>query len=136
MEIRSLTLGRGAAPIPPDDGGASLSIPNPPAHGDGECVVLVHGCCKVPRTAFERLDALRAVFVTTVSAQNQVPQMASLLGDRLVFDEDVDQNGGAWVGSFRFELAMPETAGLYFLHVAVGPWVSNVVRVDARPPRR
>lgn len=133
MRIASLSFGRTAAsPIVYGTGIEIALDPGPPRVPRRQGIT-VHGSCRLPKleAPLTRIDLLLGVFLTTVNAQQQMPLTASLVGDRLVFEDDVDVMGDEWLANFRCDIVtVDDLAPPYYLHATLREHVSNIVRVE------
>ena len=95
--------------------------------------VWIHGCCRLAKEelAGDRKDLLRGVFVTAVEAFRQNPATAALLGEHLVFDDDVEDAGDDYLAFFSFDLMetvpMPRAPFSFTVHASFFRHVSNVL---------
>jgi len=130
MDIEQVSFGAAAGALAAPAVGVVIDVGPHPSGEAGR--VVVRGACRVPRAEAPapRIDLPRGIFLTLVEAAEQRPFTAPLVGDRLVFEDDVEIVGDDYVIDFRGVLStVRAVTGAYFLHASFFGHVSNVVWV-------
>ena len=133
MNIASLSFGRTAASPIVYGVGIEIALDPGPPRVPRRQGITVHGACRLPKLAppLTRLDLLLGVFLTTVNALQQMPQTANLVGERLVFEDDVEVMGDEWLACFRCDIVtVDDLAPPYYLHASLREHVSGILRVE------
>ncbi|MCC6552290.1 MAG: hypothetical protein IT372_04610 [Polyangiaceae bacterium] len=132
IEILALSFGGDAET--PVQHGAGITIAAFPFPGVGMSGHhLVRGACRVARAAARagRLALPHGIFFTGVDAWGQRTSTAPLVGDRVIFEDDVLVAGDDYVIELRCVVVTARlTAGPTYLHASFFEHVSNVVRVE------
>ena len=97
--------------------------------------VWIHGCCRLAKEdlAGDRKEMMRGVFVTAVEAFRQNSATAALIGEHLVFDDDVEDLGGDYLAFFSFDLMetvpIPKAPFTFTVHASFFHYLSNVLLI-------
>jgi hypothetical protein len=130
--IEILAMSFGADAETPAQHGPGITIRAVPHAAGGPGCTLVRGACRVPvgSARVGRLDLPHGIFLTAVDAASQRPATARLVGDRLIFEEDVTSAHGDYIIEFRCVVSTARlSAGACYLHASFFEHVSNIVRV-------
>jgi hypothetical protein len=130
--IEILAMSFGADAETPAQHGPGVTIRVAPHAAGGPGCYLVRGACRVPagEARAGRLELPHGIFMTAIETMNQRPATAPVVGDRLIFEEDVTSAHGDYIIEFRCLVSTARlTAGACYLHASFFEHVSNVVRV-------
>ncbi|NMO14357.1 hypothetical protein HPC49_02610 [Pyxidicoccus fallax] len=129
MRILSLTFGRTARTPALKAPGIAIAVTREPEREPG---LIVYGTCRARRTDVPAgREALpRGVLLVAVNPVTQGSAVLNLVEDRLVFDDDVEEEGSDYVASFRCVLE-PSTSMVapMFFHASFRQYVSDVLWV-------
>jgi hypothetical protein len=132
MHIESLIFGRDAlTPVAHAAGIVIHASPGPNAQR-----VVIRGACKIANADAPLAGALapHGVFLTAIEALEQRPFTIPLVGQRLVFPEDVTVLNDDLLFEFCAMLdASRAMTGPYYLHASFFEHVSNVLHVPFTP---
>jgi hypothetical protein len=129
MRIRSLTFGK-TSRVPPLRGpGIAITVTKEPAQDPG---LVVYGTCRAPKTDLPqgRQELPRGILLVAINPITQGSYVLNLVGERLVFEDDVEEEGSECAVSFRCALE-PGFSGTQptLFHASFRQYVSDVLWV-------
>lgn len=130
--IEILAMSFGADAETPQQHVPGITIRATPHAAGGPGCHLVRGACRVSAGAARvgRLELPHGILLTAVDAASQRPATAPLVGDRLIFEEDVRSAHGDHIIEFRCVVSTARhSTGPCYLHAAFFEHISNIVRV-------
>src|SRR3954471_15216900 len=127
MKILSLSFGRTARTPALKGAGIALAVTREPEREPG---MIVYGACRVDKAElpFGRVDLPRGIFLVGVHPWSQRAASVNLVGDRLVFEDEIEDEGPSYLSSFRCAVD-PTTSmvGPFFLHAHLRQHVSAIL---------
>lgn len=109
--------------------GVALAVTPDRAHAHRYLFEVV---CRMPKARLGggNLELPASVFLTAIRAVDQSPETINLVGARLVFQQDVGDEGDNWAAVLRGELDTEDgPAGPFLIHASCFEHVSNVIYV-------
>lgn len=129
MRILSLTFGRTARTPSLGGPGIAITVTRKPEEDPG---LIVYGACRARQAGHfgGRQELPRGVLLVAVNPATQGSAVLNLVEGRLVFEDDVEEEGTDFVFSFRCVLE-PSTGMVapMFLHASFRQYVSDVLWV-------
>ncbi|HZH13606.1 MAG TPA: hypothetical protein VE057_04500 [Archangium sp.] len=126
MRILSLSFGRAARTPSLSSPGLALTVTREPERDRG---LVLYGACRASKAALPvgKLALPAGVQLVGIHLPTQHAASINLVGQRLVFDEDVEQEGNDFVARFRCVLD-PSTSmpGPFCLHASFRQYVSDI----------
>jgi hypothetical protein len=103
MRIRSLTFGRTARTPPLRGPGIAITVTHEPERDPG---LVIYGACRAPKVDLPqgRQELPRGVLLVAINPVTQGSYSLNLVGQHLVFEDDVEEEGADCVASFRCAL--------------------------------
>ncbi len=129
MKIRSLTFGRTARTPALRGPGIAITVTKEPQQDPG---LVVYGTCRIPKAALPmgRQELPRGVVLVAINPVTQGSYVVNLVGERLVFEDDVEEEGNDCVAAFRCALEPGFTGTLPTLfHASCRQYVSDILWV-------
>lgn len=128
MQILSLSFGR-TPDTPPVHRGIAIALGPSTANSASR---LVLGACRQPveLVGEDRVDIARAIFLTASGETGPRAGTVNLVGERLVFEHDVQRLDDDWICAFRCELDVSSLFSCpYMLHASLYGAISNTLWV-------
>lgn len=129
MQIRSLTFGRTARTPELRSPGLTITVTQEPDQDPG---LVIYGTCRAPKAEFPqgRQELPRGILLVAINPHTQGSIVRNLVGDRIVFEDDVEEVGSDCVVSFRCALEPGFTGKLPTLfHASFREHVSDILWV-------
>jgi len=129
MQIRSLSFGRTARTPPLRGPGISITVTQEPEQDPG---LVIYGACQAPKADLPqgRQELPRGILLVAINPITQGSLVRNLVGERLVFEDDVEEVGNDYVVSFRCALEPGFTGRAPTLfHVSFRQHVSDILWV-------
>ena len=129
MRIRSLTFGK-TSRVPPLRGpGIAITVTKEPAQDPG---LVVYGTCRASKADLPqgRQELPRGIVLVAINPITQGSYVVNLVGERLVFEDDVEEVGSECTVSFRCALE-PGFSGVMptLFHASFRQYVSDILWV-------
>lgn len=110
---------------------------NPHFKSSGRPLV-IHGFCRVPKSkSTARRDILSGLTLTAIEIYNQTPTTLNPIGQKLVFEDDIENHGGEWGASFQIDpmawLKVAVRPFAFMLHASLNQYISNVIYLRMEP---
>jgi len=129
MRIRSLTFGRTARTPPLKGPGIAITVTKEPKQDPG---LVVYCTCRIPKTDLPvgRQELPRGIVLVAINPVTQGSYVVNLVGERLVFEDDVEEVGNDCIASFRCALE-PGFSGTMptLFHASCRQYVSDILWV-------
>jgi hypothetical protein len=103
MQIRSLIFGRTANTPPLRGLGIAITVTKEPEKDPG---LVIYGTCRIPKAELPqgRQELPRGILLVAINPITQGSEVVNLVGQRLVFEDDVEEVGSDCAVSFRCAL--------------------------------
>jgi hypothetical protein len=129
MRIRSLTFGRSSRTPALRGLGIAITVTKEPQQDPG---LVVYGTCRLSKADLPagRQELPRGIVLVAINPITQGSYVVNLVGERLVFEDDVEEEGSDCVVSFRCALEPGFSGTLPTLfHASCRQYVSDILWV-------